>query len=334
MTPTTYQDAGVNIDAGEETVRRISSAVKSTYTSAVMNDIGAFGALFDARFTDFEHPVLVSSIDGVGTKLKVAVMAGRHDTVGQDLVNHCVDDILTTGAKPLFFLDYFSTGRLEPDVAEQIITGFTVACKQNGCSLIGGETAEMPGLYTPPDYDLAGAIVGVVEKSKILSPESVSAGDVLIGLRSTGLHTNGYSLARKVLFDTYKVDSYIEELGATVGDVLLAIHKSYYPSVHPLLGSGQVRAVSHITGGGIVGNTSRVLPDGLTLHIDWGSWDRPAIYSLIQKLGSVPEEDMRRTFNLGIGLILISDADEAPNLIEALKSNGEEPVIMGEIRSA
>jgi phosphoribosylformylglycinamidine cyclo-ligase len=328
----TYKAAGVDIDAGEETVRRISAAVRTTQTPRVLNDIGAFGALFDGRFPEFSEPVLVSSIDGVGTKLKIASMAGRHDTVGQDLVNHCVNDILTTGAQPLFFLDYFATGRLNPEVAEQVVSGLVKACRENGCALIGGETAEMPGMYSPDEYDIAGTIVGVVEKASILKKENVRAGDILLALPSTGLHTNGFSLARAALLPHFDVGAYIDDLGATLGDALLAVHRSYFRAVHPLLRTGAIHAVSHITGGGIVGNTVRVLPKDLALDIDWSAWQPPRIFTLIRELGQVPEEDMRRTFNLGIGLILIVDPLHVDDILSTLMP--ETPFVVGRVIGA
>ncbi len=328
---TTYKDAGVDIAAGEETVKRIAASVRATHTPNVLNDIGAFGGLFAASFPGLQEPVLVSSVDGVGTKLKVASMCNRHDTIGQDLVNHCVNDILTTGAKPLFFMDYFATGKLNPAVAEQVITGFTVACRENGCALLGGETAEMPGMYAPDEYDIAGTIVGVVEKQRILDKTRVQAGDTLIALPSTGLHTNGYSLARTVLLKHFAVDSYLDDLGTTLGDALLTVHRSYLHPVFPLLQTDAVHAVSHITGGGIEGNTSRVIPGGVSLYIDWNSWDRPPLFRLIQELGEVPEEDMRRTFNLGIGLILIAGSESAADITAQLKAAGESPVAIGSI---
>ena len=327
----TYKSAGVDIDAGEETVRRISSAVRGTHSSRVLNDIGAFGALFDARFSDYREPVLVSSIDGVGTKLKIAAQLGRHDTVGQDLVNHCVNDILTTGAKPLFFLDYYATGRLNPDVAEQVILGLAKACRENGCALIGGETAEMPGMYSPDEYDIAGTIIGIVEKSAILTKEHVRPGDVLVGLPSTGLHTNGFSLARAVLLPHFDLHAHFDELGGTLGEALLAVHRSYSPLIHPLLQTGHIRAISHITGGGIVGNTVRVIPKEYSLDIDWNAWERPPLFSLIQNLGQVPEDDMRRTFNLGIGLVLLVAPARVDDIMDALKD--EHPMLIGRVRS-
>jgi len=325
----TYKAAGVDIDAGEETVRRITGAVRSTHTPAVLNDIGSFGALFDASFRDYKEPVLVSRVDGVGTKWQIAAMLGKHDTVGRDLVNHCVNDILTTGARPLFFLDYFATGKLRPEVAEQVILGFVAACRENGCALIGGETAEMPGMYSPDEYDIAGTIVGIVEKSAILSRDNVAEGDVLIGLPSTGLHTNGYSLARAALLPHFGLNASFDELGCTLGEALLAVHRSYLNSVHPLLRVGAVHGVSHITGGGIVGNTMRVIPKNLSLDVDWNAWTRPPIFGVIQKLGRVPEEDMRRTFNLGIGMILIADERRTGELMSELQA--EAPVVLGRV---
>lgn len=325
----TYKNAGVDIDSGEELVRRIAGKVKSTHGPRVLTGIGGFGALFDASFSDYREPVLVSSVDGVGTKLKIAAMANRHDTVGQDLVNHCVNDILTTGARPLFFMDYFATGKLDPDVAEQVINGFVTACAENGCALIGGETAEMPGMYAPSEYDIAGTIVGLVEKDRILRREMVREGDVVIGLPSTGLHTNGYSLARAALLPHFSLDAYFEDLQGTLADALLAVHRSYYNALFPLLQDGNIHALSHVTGGGIIGNTARVMPDTLSLDIDWEAWERPRIFSMMQELGKVPEEDMRRTFNLGVGMICIVDAGKADDILQALAA--EHPFLMGRV---
>jgi len=307
--PFSYKDAGVDVEAGERLVNSIKSMVSSTHTDRVLSNIGGFGGLFAADFTGYSHPVLVSSVDGVGTKLIVAFMAERYDTVGQDLVNHCVNDIAVCGADPLFFLDYFSTGKLDEAVAYEVIKGFTIACKENGCSLIGGETAEMPDIYKEGEFDLAGTIVGVVEKSKIISGINIKEGDVLIGLESTGLHTNGYSLARKVLFSAFDVHDFLDELGCTVGEALLAVHRSYLPVIKTLKTIDGVQGFSHITGGGIVGNTKRILPDGLLLDIDWNSWKLPPIFKLIQETGSVSDVDMRQAFNLGIGLIAVVSPD-------------------------
>ncbi|MEW6509433.1 MAG: phosphoribosylformylglycinamidine cyclo-ligase [Bacteroidota bacterium] len=327
----TYQKAGVNIPEGDKFIGLIKRTVRSTYKTGVLGDIGAFGAFFDARFRGMRSPVLVSSVDGVGTKLIVAQMMGRHDTVGQDLVNHCVNDILSCGAAPLFFLDYFATGSLNADAAAKVISGFAKACRENGCSLIGGETAEMPGLYEPHEYDLAGTVVGVVERGRIVDGRRIRKGDVLIGLPSTGLHTNGYSLARAALLGPYALDQFIAELGTTLGEALLAVHRSYLRTVQPLLRRFDVRGLSHITGGGIVGNTSRVLPKRRTLRVDWGAWQKPPIFDLIQKTGDVPEEDMRRTFNLGIGMIVIVPAAQAEGVVSFLAKRREPAVILGEV---
>jgi phosphoribosylformylglycinamidine cyclo-ligase len=327
----TYKSSGVDIDAGEELVRRIKAGVRSTFSHNVLADIGMFGAFYRASFKGVRNPVLVSSVDGVGTKLKVAFAMGRHHTVGQDLVNHCVNDILVCGAKPLFFMDYFATGKLSADIGEQVVQGFIKACKENDCSLIGGETAEMPGIYAPGEYDIAGTIVGVVDEKKILNGKGIKKGDILVGLPSTGLHTNGYSLARKALLERYSINEYFDDLGTTLGDALLRVHRSYFKAVYPLLKDKTIKAMSHITGGGIVGNTMRVVPKGLGLKIDWKAWDRPAIFRMIQSAGNVPEEDIRRALNLGIGLILITGPTTADKLLAALRKKKESPMIVGEV---
>ena len=327
---TTYRDAGVNIDAGEETVRRIKPLVRGTFTPGVLADIGAFGGFFELNTRPYRKPVLVSSVDGVGTKLKVACRMGRHDTIGQDLVNHCVNDIAVCGAEPLFFLDYFSTGVLHPDVAEQIMQGLATACRANGCALIGGETAEMPDIYSDGEYDLAGTVVGIVEKDQIIDGSRVTVGDVLLGLPSSGLHTNGYSLARRVLFAAYDVHDTPEVLGgATTGEALLSVHRPYLPVIRTL--REHAHAFVHVTGGGILGNTSRVLPDTLDVEVDFEVWERPAIFRLIQQLGAVPEKDMRRTFNLGIGLIAIIAPSWLDAAMERLCTLGETCVVIGQV---
>ncbi len=326
----TYKDAGVDIDAGHEVVDRIKPLVKATHNEKVLSNIGLFGGFYEADFKEYERPVLVGSTDGVGTKLKVAFMMDKHDTVGQCLVNHCVDDILCCGAKPLFFLDYFGTGKLEPVVAADVIKGFAIACKENETALIGGETAEMPSIYSEGEYDVSGTIVGVVDKKKVVNGEKIKKGDVLIGLPSTGLHTNGYSLARKVLFEKYKVDQYIDELGETVGEGLLKIHKSYAPLILPLVEQEVLNGISHITGGGIVGNTSRIMPEGTELNIKWDSWKELPIFDMIRKAGDVPEEDMRRTFNLGIGMILVVDPEKADHVFDTVQPYN--PVYIGDVK--
>ena len=328
---TTYKESGVDIEAGEELIRRIKKDVRSTFNGNVLADIGMFGAFYRASFKGIPKPVLVTSVDGVGTKLKIAFAMNRHDTVGQDLVNHCVNDILACGAKPLYFMDYFATGKLHPVVGEQVISGFVKACKENGCALIGGETAEMPGMYTEGEYDIAGAITGVVGEHRILNGKQVASGDVLIGLPSTGLHTNGFSLARAVLLKKFSLNDTLDELETTLGDSLLAVHRSYYKAVYPLLAKFKVKAMSHITGGGIEGNTLRVIPDKLKLSIDWQAWKRPALFRLIQKTGNVLEDDMRRALNLGVGLVLIVGRTNADKVIAALHKKQEKPFVMGEV---
>lgn len=324
-----YKTAGVDIDAGEEVVRRIKPIVRQSFTKGVVSDIGAFGAFYELDTAGYTRPVLVSSVDGVGTKLKVAVAMKKYDTVGECLVNHCTNDILVCGAKPLYFMDYYACGKLEPDNAVDVITGFVKACKENGCALIGGETAEMPGVYADDDFDVAGTIVGIVDKERILDGKSIVSGDVLIGLPSTGLHTNGYSLARKVL--GHKFHDHSGALGSTVGDALLKVHRSYFHTVYPMLSQFPIKALSHITGGGLVGNTMRVMPKGLTLNIDWQAWQLPVIFEMIIREGNVPVEDARRTLNLGIGLVIVAAKSEADKVIAHLKTVGETPVLIGAV---
>jgi phosphoribosylformylglycinamidine cyclo-ligase len=319
-----YKASGVDIDAGNETVRRIRGLARSTFTPGVLSDIGSFGGLFRLDPGRFRDPVLVSSADGVGTKLKVAFMAGRHDTVGVDLVNHCVNDILVQGAEPLFFLDYLATGRLSPAVAESIVGGMAAACRDNSCALLGGETAEMPGFYADGEYDLAGFIVGVVEKERIIGGRSIAPGDALVGVPSSGLHTNGYSLARRIVFDRLKlrVDSHVPELGRTVGEALLEPHRSYLAMVRPMLDYGSIKGMAHITGGGITDNLPRVLPHGTAARVDCSAWTPPPLFRWLQQAGNVPSEDMMRTFNVGIGLILIVAAERAEQVVEELTARG------------
>jgi len=327
-----YRKAGVDITAGEEFVRLIKPQVRQTFTSQVMTDIGAFGGFFQPDFSTYERPVLVSSIDGVGTKLKIAVELGKYDTVGSCLVNHCINDILVCGAKPLFFLDYYACGKLKPEIAAAVVTGMVAACRENGCALIGGETAEMPGIYESGDFDLAGTIVGVVDHKNIVNGSKMEAGDIMIGLPSTGLHTNGYSLARKV-FERRMQESF-EGLDGTVGEELLKVHRSYLSVIEPLFGSPDLRGMSHITGGGLMGNTMRIVPDGLALSVDWSSWPEPLIFDLIRREGSVPEEDMRRTFNLGLGLVMIVASERVDEMMAYLKSKQENAYIIGSVVKA
>ena len=329
-----YKASGVDIDAGNETVRRIRKLAHSTFTPGVLSEIGSFGGLFRLEPGRYRDPVLVSSADGVGTKLKVAFLAKRHDTVGVDLVNHCVNDVLVQGAEPLFFLDYLATGRLLPDVAETIIGGMAAACRENNCALLGGETAEMPGLYNDDEYDLAGFIVGVVDRERLINSRTVAVGDVLVGVPSSGLHTNGYSLARQIVFERLKltVDSLVPELNKTVGEVLLEPHRSYLHMVKPLLDYGSIKAMAHITGGGITDNLPRVLPHGTAAVVDTTAWPVPALFSWLQASGRVPAEDMLRTFNMGIGLILITGRERAEPLIEELTARGgRDARVIGEV---
>jgi phosphoribosylformylglycinamidine cyclo-ligase len=333
-TPLDYKSAGVDIDAGNETVRRIKRLAKATFTPGVLSDIGAFGGLFKLDTAAYKEPVLVSSADGVGTKLKVAFMANQHRTIGVDLVNHCVNDILVQGATPLFFLDYLATGRLSPDVAEQVVEGLSKACADNGCALLGGETAEMPGFYADGEYDVAGFIVGAVDRAHLIDGRSIAAGDVLIGLPSSGLHTNGYSLARKIAFDELQltVDSHLPELGETVGEALLRTHRSYLRVIAPLLGRGMIKGMAHITGGGITDNLPRVLPAGTAARVNRASWRVPAVFRWLGEAGRVPEYDLRRALNMGIGMILVVAEKDVDAVKRDLLNAGEaNAVIIGEI---
>ena len=320
-----YKAAGVDIDAGNETVRRIKALARATFTTDVLSEIGSFGGLFRLDRERFQEPVLVSSADGVGTKLRVAFTTGRHDTVGADLVNHCVNDILVQGAEPLFFLDYLATGRLSPAVAEQVVSGVARGCRENGCALIGGETAEMPGFYADGEYDIAGFIVGVVEKSNIIDGRTAVPGDVLVALPSAGLHTNGYSLARRVLFDMagWNPDTFVNELGATLGDALLAPHRSYLGIVRPLIERGLVKGLAHITGGGLTENLPRTLPEGCAAEVDLQSWSVPPIFRLLQQRGAIAQAEMFRTFNMGVGLVIICASRDAERVINMAAMAGE-----------
>ena len=329
-----YKASGVDIDAGNETVRRIRSLARSTFTAGVLSDIGSFGGLFRIEPGRYKEPVLVASADGVGTKLKIAFMAGRHDTVGADLVNHCVNDILVQGAEQIFFLDYLATGKLAPDVAESIVGGMAQACRDNSCALLGGETAEMPGFYNDGEYDLAGFIVGAVDRARLINGRAIAVGDVLVGVPSSGLHTNGYSLARRIVFDTLKLDvgSYVSELQLTVGDALLEPHRSYLPFVQPLLEATRIKGMAHITGGGITDNLPRILPHGTAAVIDVSSWTVPPLFTWLRNAGDVPIDDMLRTFNMGIGLIIVVASDQAEPLISELAARGgRDARVIGEV---
>jgi phosphoribosylformylglycinamidine cyclo-ligase len=327
-----YRDAGVDLDAADRAKAALKTLVARTRDKHTLSEMGLFGGLY-ALPEGSEDPVLVSSADGVGTKLKLAFLSGRHDTVGQDLVNHCVNDILVQGAVPLFFLDYLAAGRLEEGVVTEVVKGVAQACLQNGCALLGGETAEMPDFYAPGEYDLAGFIVGLVERRSILDGTRVRPGDILIGLASTGLHTNGYSLARKIVFDEMGlgIGDWIPDLAKTVTDALLAIHKSYLPALRPFLGRGRVRGLAHVTGGGIPGNLPRILANGLGARIDRESWAVPALFQTLQDAGRVSTEEMFRVFNMGVGMIVIASPEEGEMVANELAAAGETSWILGEV---
>ena len=331
-----YRQAGVDIDAGNEVVRRIRHLARGTFTPGVLSEIGSFGGLFRLNAFPLHDPVLVSSADGVGTKLRLAFMTGVHTTIGRDLVNHCVNDILVQGAEPLFFLDYLATGKLDPEVAVQIVQGLADACRENGCALLGGETAEMPGFYRDGEYDVAGFIVGAVERERLIDGRAITAGDVLIGLPSSGLHTNGYSLARRIVFDVTGLnhDSYVSELGQMVGEALLVPHRSYLSVIRPLLALGIIKGMAHITGGGITDNLPRILPEAAHAEIDVRAWSVPPVFQWLQSLGKVPTDDMRRTFNMGVGLIVVCASEQVDRVLDLLAQAGEmRAAVIGRVRS-
>jgi phosphoribosylformylglycinamidine cyclo-ligase len=329
----TYRDAGVDIDRQDDALRRIKSIVKATRTPGVLADIGAFGGLFAPDLSGMKSPVLVASADGVGTKLKIAFDTGIHDTVGRDLVNHCVNDILVQGARPLFFMDYVATGRLEPGVLAAVVDGVARGCREAGCALLGGETAEMPGFYGDDEYDVVGFIVGMVDRDEILDGSRVREGDVLVGLASAGLHTNGYSLARRIFLEVagLKVDGRVDEVGATVGEILLREHRSYLGCLKGPVTEGTLHALAHITGGGLTDNLPRVLPEGLGARIARSSWPVPAEFAYMERVGGVARDEMFRTFNMGIGMVAIVAPEEAEKLEAHLDGAGERHWRVGEI---
>ena len=329
----TYRDSGVDIDRAKQAKERIKELARSTFNSAVLSDIGAFAGLYRPDLSNFQKPVLVSSADGVGTKLKIAFLTGIHNTVGIDLVSHCTNDILVQRAFPLFFLDYIGTGKLEPKVIEQIVQGLAQGCSQSECALLGGETAEMPDFYQAGEYDLAGFIVGLVDESKVREWGQVEKGDVLIGLVSSGLHTNGYSLVRKLFFEQEKltIDSHLEELGKTVSEELLTPHRNYFPVIKKLVQSDDLKALAHITGGGITGNLDRVLPDHLDAVIQRGTWEILPIFRFIRERGKVETEEMYRTFNMGVGMILVVAEERAQRVQDFLAARDEQFYLIGEI---
>jgi phosphoribosylformylglycinamidine cyclo-ligase len=329
--PIRYRDAGVNIDEADRAVSSIKKLARRTFTHGVLTDIGSFGACY--QLSGMRNPVLVSSADGVGTKLKIAFLSGRHDTVGEDLVNHCVNDIAVQGAVPLFFLDYFAVGKLDASVAASVVSGIARGCRHNGCALIGGETAEMPGMYAPGEYDLAGFIVGAAERRGLLTGKAIRAGDILLALPSTGLHTNGYSLARKLLFERagYSPGTILPEIGRSLGDALLTVHRSYLKPIRALLTAGLLRGAAHITGGGITDNTPRMLSKGLGVAIDTNAWKIPPLFEVLRRIGNIPDDDFRRTLNLGVGMILAVPARAAARAEAILSRCGESTFRIGAV---
>ena len=329
----TYRDAGVDIDAGNESVSLIKDAVRATYRSEVMGDLGGFGGLFALNTKDYKEPVLVSGTDGVGTKLRLAFLLNKHDTIGQDAVAMCVNDILVQGAEPLFFLDYLAVGKLEPTQVAEVVTGVARACKESGCALIGGETAEMAGFYPIGEYDIAGFSVGVAERSKLITPARVKVGDVLLGLPSSGVHSNGYSLVRKIVFERkgFKGDEYIEELGQTIGEELLTPTRLYPRICLPLIREFDIHGMVHITGGGFYENIPRALPDHMGAEINGAAWTIPPVFRLLQEWGNVDWTEMYRTFNMGIGMVLIVSSDEADRITARLNAQNETVYHIGHV---
>jgi phosphoribosylformylglycinamidine cyclo-ligase len=332
----TYSDAGVSIEAANAAVDKIKEMARSTFNARTLSEIGSFGGMFDASFPQMRAPVIVASADGVGTKLKVAFETGVHDTVGRDLVNHCVNDILVQGARPLFFLDYVATGALAPEVIASVVEGMARGCRENSCVLLGGETAEMPGFYAAGEYDVAGFIVGIVDRERVIDGKRIAAGDVLLALPSVGLHTNGYSLARKLFFEVagYDASTRLEELGTTIGAALLAPHLSYLPALEGLLDTGALKGLAHITGGGLVDNIPRILPEGTSVEIRRGSWPVLPVFTLMQQLGNVSETEMHRTFNMGIGMVIICDGADAQTIRTHVEARGEQIFEIGRVVAA
>ena len=331
--PISYSDAGVDIDAATRATDKIKELARRTFNERTLSEIGSFGGMFDGAFPKLSQPVLVASADGVGTKLKIAFATGVHNTVGRDLVNHCVNDILVQGARPLFFLDYVATGKLSPDVVASVVEGVTNGCRENGCVLLGGETAEMPGFYQDGEYDIAGFIVGVVDRNKIIDGKTIAPGDVLLALPSAGLHTNGYSLARKLFFEVagYKPDTQIPELGMTAGEALLLPHLSYLKPLDSLLDEARIKGLPHITGGGLTDNIPRILPEGTAVKIRKDSWPIPPLFELMRELGNVSESEMYRTFNMGVGMVIVCSTDDAEAIASHLRTHGEAVYEIGNV---
>jgi len=330
----TYKDAGVDIDAKMRAIQKIRLIARGTFKKGVLSDIGSFGGLYDlAAAGPLRRPILVSSTDGVGTKLKVAILAGQHKTIGMDLVNHCINDILVQGAVPLFFLDYIAMGKVDAAVMTDVVSGLARACREAGCALIGGETAEMPDLYKPADYDLAGFIVGVVDRDQVIDGTRIASGDVLIGLPSSGLHTNGYSLARKIFFERrrFRPDTRVPELNRTVAEELLQVHRSYLPALRGLISTGAVYGLAHITGGGFTDNIPRILPRGIAARIDVGTWPVPPVFDYLKAEGRIDDDEMFRTFNMGIGMVLVVPLHRESEVVKHLEGRGEKHFRIGEI---
>ena len=333
--PISYSDAGVDIDAATRATDRIKELARRTFNQRTLSEIGSFGGMFDGAFPDLAQPVLVASADGVGTKLKIAFATGVHNTVGRDLVNHCVNDILVQGARPLFFLDYIATGKLSPDVVASIIEGVTNGCRENGCVLLGGETAEMPGFYQDGEYDIAGFIVGIVDRARVIDGKTIAAGDVLLALPSAGLHTNGYSLARKLFFEVagYEPHTYIPELAMTAGEALLLPHLSYLKPLEGLLDKGVIKGLAHITGGGLTDNIPRILPEGTAVKIEKESWNIPSLFDLLRRLGNVSAQEMYRTFNMGVGMVIVCSEHDAETIKTHLRNERETCCAIGNVVS-
>jgi phosphoribosylformylglycinamidine cyclo-ligase len=331
--PISYSDAGVDIDAATRATNRIKELARTTFNARTLSEIGSFGGMFDGAFPHISQPVLVASADGVGTKLKIAFATGVHNTVGRDLVNHCVNDILVQGARPLFFLDYVATGKLSPEVVASVVEGVATGCRENGCVLLGGETAEMPGFYSEGEYDIAGFIVGVADRSKIIDGKWIEPGDVVLGLPSVGLHTNGYSLARKLFFEVagYEPQTHLPELGMTAGEALLQPHVSYLRSLEALIDRGVIKGLAHITGGGLIDNIPRILPEGTAVKIEPGSWPVLPIFELFRRLGNVSDSEMFRTFNMGIGMVIVCSSANAAIVKTHFEAFGDRYYQIGEV---
>lgn len=328
-----YSDAGVSIDAANVATEKIKQLARSTFNARTLSEIGSFGGMFDGAFPALKQPVLVASADGVGTKLKIAFATDTHNTIGRDLVNHCVNDILVQGARPLFFLDYIATGLLKPDVVAAIVEGVATGCRENGCALLGGETAEMPGFYAEGEYDVAGFIVGIVDRERVIDGRGVAPGDTVLALPSVGLHTNGYSLARKLFFDVagYHADTHIARLDGTIGAALLEQHKSYLPALEGLLDLNLIKGLAHITGGGLLENIPRILPEGAGVTIERETWPVLPIFKLMQELGNVADPEMFRTFNMGVGMVIVCAPQDAETIKSHLKARGEAVYEIGRV---